>query len=820
MQKSKRLLAVLLAMVMMLATMSTAMVAFAEEAPAEKTAADYLNGIAGELEKYIPADFDKDAAKAQLDDLANQLKKGTESLLAETEVDDEIKTFLADNNISFFADVEPTEKAQVFMDIIDAVYAEPYTEAMAKALWYAYFGVAGSDTIIPSNLRRKETVGHWDDLKTVPADYIEKFVKVTNWYIDLKKDKSPYDLKGYQQVAATYPSGADWNRVNTFLGDMDPVLNSTIADLLVPGATSIQEALEKGVYTNYAVTQVDAMLYKLLAGIDLSGLTGIAAMLVGTLKKILITYPNQVGEGFAEDSAAYNALVNEIGGNAQSDATKPFIPTNPDCPAQKNYERAHELWAAIANNPDPEPQPFDFYWDYAAQYGIDYGFKDGDREGFIHALSISLNRVGAIVRLLLTIAPKDNAQPKAEMAGWQHGLYDDVAMILEILGAKELLGDDFMTMADFETYIRTRQDAKSTKDDTSTLEFEALLTSVFDFVEAIAEAPATNLMTVLPRAAYLVNHGDLTTYLNKAIQRNQTALWDMAIDAIIPGMYPFNLDLAFEYDADGNKVYAPVLDANGNEVFDAEGYPVEKAVVNGGLFDLLEGFIDPDVASGAAARDGVITMPIDLNGTALNITLTEEGVCELIEALAHCNKVWADKSCTSRMQLYIPVFDTNAPDAFVQTFNWAFKFLTSDVIGAAINDMAASSDPITALALQAAAAAIKNLPADLAMVAIIEALTPSDSTTPEFPSLPELPELPELPGLPSIPGLGDIFGQIGDFFENIFNSIFGGGNGGNGGNDPDIPDTSSGKVNTAFAVVALLGVAGAGAVILKRRNDD
>lgn len=795
MQKAKRLIAVLLAMLMIMTTFSASTIAFAEEVSAKD-----------EFAGYLPENFDKKAAESKFDNFVNRLSKGAKALL--TEVDEELVQ----------DEVTPTENAQKFMKVMDGV-SKPYTDAMFGKAFNSYY----------------RDVANFEDLKTVPTEYIEKYSDIFNWFVDAHMNKTPYDLKGYKQESTSYPKGADYTRVTEFLENMNPVISQTLADMLVPGTTTLQAALEKGVYTNYTVTMVDATIYKMLAGIDLSGLGGMAGAMLGALKKILITYPNQVGVSFDEDSEAYDTLVNKIGGNAQSDATKPFVPTNPDCEAQKRYEEAHELWEAILNNPEPEPKPADFYWDYAVEIGIDYGFEDGDREGFIKALSTSLNRIGDIINIVVTLSEKDNRMSGAEKIGQlQYGLYDDIAMLLEILGA-----EDFMTHAEYQEFVRTNQTVQ-TKDETTARQFEALLTAVFNFVEQIAEAPATQLMTVLPKVAYLINSGDLSTYLNNAIERNKTPIWNFAIDAILPGMYPFDLSLAFERNEDGTYKEIPVKDANGNYVYDESGKQKTEKVVTGGLFALLEGFIDPEVVNGAA-RDGAFVLDLDLGGTAVKVNITDKAVTELIENLAHRNKVWANKSKTSRMQLYIPIIQANSSDAFVELFNWVYKFLGADVLAYTVANVEA--DPATQLALQAAARVMATLPAGSALVVLINALEA------EPPTLPDLPNIPEGPDAPEEPDDGEIFPSLPPFLDSIVDTILGflglGGNDSNDGandnnnnddndgffgdddddadlvGDPDIPHTAGTVAGGAAAIAVLAAVSATGiAFVVKKKHED
>lgn len=308
----------------------------------------------------------------------------------------------------------------------------------------------------------------------IPAETMEKYEAIQAAYIPVApatpSEEQP-DISGFEPTEYNYSQGVNRARAQQALDAANTMLSGLGLDL--------PALLSEGVYTNKTVTDVIALVYgDLLQGVLAgAGFGGLSFMVIA---------PSRVA----------------------------------------NYLKGEEKFSGIYGKLSALTQMTG--WKTIETANGDWGFQDGDQEGFVNALSAGLRRVldlltngyssfiGPILKLNNTIAGNGD---------FVYGAYEDLIPILEGLGLEGIISSEEYTAAYDETEGNAKYDAL----------LLPILRPVFGLVEKIANDPVNTLLDLLPRLGKLVDDGTLNTQLQKVLARI-TAFELPAIDMTADGL--------------------------------------------------------------------------------------------------------------------------------------------------------------------------------------------------------------------------------------------------------------------------------------------
>lgn len=131
----------------------------------------------------------------------------------------------------------------------------------------------------------------------------------------------------------------------------------------------------------------------------------------------------------------------------------------------------------------------------------DFGFEDGDAEGFLDAAAAML-RGASLLHSGISLENKKNASK-----GIYYGGYEDLIEIFEIL---DLSG--IMTSEEYTAYVKEAEN-------TSDAKFRAILVPVVKLLVDFGKDPVGVINDVLPKVAYAIDSGIVDTNINSLIDK-------------------------------------------------------------------------------------------------------------------------------------------------------------------------------------------------------------------------------------------------------------------------------------------------------------
>ncbi len=285
----------------------------------------------------------------------------------------------------------------------------------------------------------------------------------------------------WEQTEVTYPDyeTATPENIQTYIIDaLDDTLLGALNSLVpaIGEAGGLSAYIQQTVYTNQALATV-LNLYHTLAEIDMTIDTGGMQLDLGSIIEGIVKPSNLSSllteEKFAGVKAKLDALV-----------------------AAGNDNSAAYVDIAFANG--------------------DWGFQDGDKEGFINGLAAVLRPLvdaltvgGAVIGIQLLYMPNT-----VEVNGnYTYGAYEYLIPVLEGLGLEGVISSEEYSDAFFAA------ETAGEKCDAAIL---PILKPIFGLVDRIAAAPLNELLTLLPRLAYLVDSGILNSSVKSALGTSST----------------------------------------------------------------------------------------------------------------------------------------------------------------------------------------------------------------------------------------------------------------------------------------------------------
>lgn len=588
------------------------------------------------------------------------------------------------------------------------------------------------------------------DNAEIPAEVMEKYRAILACIgPDIPSTDLP-DLSGYERTVVTYPVGASKSQVEQAIPNIDDLID-TILPLFIEGMDDgLNAYIQNDLYTNKTV---------------------------GELAKAL----SALGELLFGDKASYALTLLDC-----------FIAVYPDTYYVGETETGDIILAGAAQKlldvaSVEDPEAFEEAWNSLTFENGDFGFEDGDKEGFKDALASLFLPYGPLIDML-------NLQMTntidTENGTYTYGGYEGLIPILEMLDLKGIISSH-----EFTLFVEDRTSEENDPNQLRTLEswLRPLMDPIFNLIDDLGAAPFETVMDLLPKLAYMLKTDMLDTQLFTAIEMmgiSREQINGLLAEAA-PDTFPNGLSLK---TGDIFDLVAPML----------ENITVEEEVID--------------------EETGEVITP----ATTISIKLDREKFIQFINDLGGCGDA-AVKDSVAGGTAYRLGLDSDKADAFVVTFRWLYSELTTDENIDSFKVLIDSSDldsPVKFL-LKTVLSVAANMSADNVIVLLVNMLAPS---TPDIDgNLPQLPQLPETPQLPSIGDNGDSSG-ISGIVDTIKGFLGLGGddnsgdaNSNSGGSsqteNPSIP-SGGGKVTMSAFAVAFAAAAVIGAVTLKKKEDN
>ena len=144
--------------------------------------------------------------------------------------------------------------------------------------------------------------------------------------------------------------------------------------------------------------------------------------------------------------------------------------------------------------------------DWSAVYAEngDFGFEDGDAEGFLDAMSAML-RGASLIHVVLTL---ENTADTEE-GTYTYGAYEELIEVFELLDL-----DSVMSSADYTEYVNAAENKNDAK-------FRAILAPVVYLLAELGNDPVNTICDVLPKLAYAIDSGIADKKINSLLSMFQ-----------------------------------------------------------------------------------------------------------------------------------------------------------------------------------------------------------------------------------------------------------------------------------------------------------
>ncbi len=157
-------------------------------------------------------------------------------------------------------------------------------------------------------------------------------------------------------------------------------------------------------------------------------------------------------------------------------------------------------------------------WDAVEIKNGDFGFTDGDAEGFLDAAAAML-RGGSLIHLALKLENSLSASK-----GTYYGAYEDLVPILEMLDLKSVMSSD-----DYTAYVKAAENSNDAK-------FRAILAPIVYLLVDFGNDPINTVCDVLPKVAYAIDSNTVNDGVN-ALLSKMTLVNVGPVDLTTAGVY-------------------------------------------------------------------------------------------------------------------------------------------------------------------------------------------------------------------------------------------------------------------------------------------
>lgn len=469
---------------------------FTEKAPDYKDTEKYPNGSKDEQYKADKAAYEIRKAQAEAVWCVyawEQVLKLDEALVKPTydvgvEMANLLKKYVADNSSvsgKEFSDVYAKYEAlssteKLFFDKSTSMkydYIDTYGLVAFPAITSAIKGLVGAPRVeafvaVVNEAKEPYTreaiqkaIDAWSQIfkesySQIPKDVIEKFKSMI---AAMPASEEKPVLPDWTRPDLKYSAEVDEKRLALLIENLDSMINGLIKQ---QGYDSINDILASELYTNYTIASIPQALYPMLEQLLNDNGAGIAVNFLKITPKKLASVMDE--EKFVKARDLFNSLAPE--GEADKTAN----------------------WANL---------------DLTKVENGTFGFKDGDREGFVNALAAVLR--GVTVPLSSGMLALDFTNTVVVSGGYPtgeyvYGLYEYLIPVFEALDI-----EGFMTSREYTEQFEAAQG--NAKGDAAIL---PIINPVFDFVEKkLAAAPLSTLVDLLPKLAHVLNDNILNDQL-------------------------------------------------------------------------------------------------------------------------------------------------------------------------------------------------------------------------------------------------------------------------------------------------------------------
>lgn len=522
------------------------------------------------------------------------------------------------------ADIAQYDKLTAFIAVIDSIH-EPYQNEDIVRAKDAY-------NEVPSGLRAN-----------IPEEINVKYKAILASIAPDRPSLDEPDLAVFQKTVVTYPEKATKEQVATAL----PRIQNLLCDVLLPilGVEGgLAGMVQNGLYTNATVTELCKFLFPTLAGlVNIDGFPSIASSFV----KIK---PSKMAEAFtkagAEDAAKYAGAIQKLQA------------------AEAAGQTAYNQWLAAGNEKD-DVQLYTMYWTtaFTADNG-DWGFQDGDREGFLDAVAACFRPISVITMLLSF----ENSISTTN-GTYTYNAYEDLVPIFEILDLRGYMSSHEYTLNYQATHAENAywdMDAR----------IRPILVPIFNLIDDFAADPLDTLLDVLPKLGWALKSDLLNTQVSTLISKLGFGLGDS-----------LKLDLTTEGIFD---LVAPML----------ENLTIKEASVN--------------------EETGETTPAV-----TISIKLDKEKFVQFINDVGGCGEAVV-KNSKARGTAYRLGINSDKPDAFVVLFRWLYGEITTKDNMRAIKGAVDSTDlnTVVKMLIKTVLNRVAETPTDDALVALVNLAAP------------------------------------------------------------------------------------------------
>lgn len=268
-------------------------------------------------------------------------------------------------------------------------------------------------------------------------------------------------------------------------------------------------------------------------------------------------------------------------------------------------------------------------WQYLTVVDGDFGFANGDKEGFLDAVA-SLFRP---LSLLTTVVSFENTT--SLFYGPQLGIYEDLIPIFEALGIK-----DFMTSDEYTAYVKKGANTNEKMD----RRIRGIITPIFTLVDAVAsaESPVDEVLKLLSNLASAIDTGLIDTQIHSMLGKISLGI----------------------------------------------GNNVKVDLTTGGVYDMIAPKLkDIELQAAKTDENGEVTAP----AVTLTINLDKEKFAAAIKDIAACGVFIAKESAAKTRNWFVGI-EGDSADAFVVMFRYLHSELTEENNAVAIKTAVAALD--------------------------------------------------------------------------------------------------------------------------------
>lgn len=521
-------------------------------------------------------------------------------------------------------DIAQYDKLTAFIAVIDSIN-EPYQNEDIVRAKDAY-------NEVPSGLRAN-----------IPEEITAKYKAILASIAPDRPSLDEPDLAVFKKTVVTYPEKATKEQVATAL----PRIQNLLCDVLLPllgvegGLTGM---VQNGLYTNATVTELCKFLFPTLVGlINMDGFPSIAAGFVKIEPSKLVDAFTKAGDA---DAAKYAGAIAKLKA------------------AQAAGQAEYDAYLRNGGTAD-DIKRITLYWttNFTADNG-DWGFQDGDREGFLDAVSACFRPI-SIITLLLSF--ENNIS--TTNGTYTYNAYEDLVPIFEVLDLRGYMSSHEYTLNFQATHAENAywdMDAR----------IRPILVPIFNLIDDFAADPLDTLLDVLPKLGWALKSGLLNDQVSTLLGRLGFGLGDS-----------LKLDLTTEGIFD---LVAPML----------ENLTIKEASVN--------------------EETGETTPAV-----TISIKLDKEKFVQFINDVGGCGEAVV-KNSKARGTAYRLGINSDKPDAFVVLFRWLYGEITTKDNMRAIKGAVDSTDlnTVVKMLIKTVLNRVAETPTDDALVALVNLAAP------------------------------------------------------------------------------------------------